>query len=78
MSDTLGIQSHKGPYRVHFDEDAVARIAEQGATLHVIVDRRVAELHKDILAPLHRRNHDCIARTGLQPPFSTYARAQSY
>ena len=52
MSDTLGIQSHKGPYRVHFDEDAVGRIAEQGATLHVIVDRRVAEFHKDILAPL--------------------------
>lgn len=52
MSDTLVIQSHKGPYTVHFDEDAIARIAETKSPLHIIIDRRVAELHKDVLAPL--------------------------
>jgi 3-dehydroquinate synthase len=53
VSDTLEIQSHKGPYRVHFDERAVARIAtEAGMPLHVIIDRRVAELHGELLAPL--------------------------
>lgn len=53
MSDTLEIQSHKGPYRVYFDEDAVARIvAGTKMPLHVIVDRRVAALHEDMLSPL--------------------------
>jgi 3-dehydroquinate synthase len=52
VSDTLVIQSHKGPYQVYFDENAIQRIAETKTALHVIVDRRVAQLHKDILAPL--------------------------
>lgn len=50
--DTLVIQSHKGPYQVHFDEAAIARIADTKVPLHIIIDRRVAELHKDMLAPL--------------------------
>jgi 3-dehydroquinate synthase len=52
VSNALVIQSHKGPYQVHFDEDAIARIADTKTPLHIIVDRRVAELHKDMLAPL--------------------------
>lgn len=46
VSDTLVIQSHKGPYRVLFDEDAPARLgAAPPANTHFIVDRRVADLH---------------------------------
>ena len=52
MSDALEIQSHKGPYRVRFDEDAIAQIAEVRAPVHVVIDRRVAELHENTLAPL--------------------------
>ncbi|WP_245644195.1 AroB-related putative sugar phosphate phospholyase (cyclizing) [Magnetospirillum moscoviense] len=48
MSDGLTIQSHKGPYRVHFDVDALARLnasVPEGA--HFLVDARVAELYRD-------------------------------
>ena len=48
MSDTLVIQSHKGPYTVHFDEGALARLnAASAANAHFIVDDRVARLYAD-------------------------------
>ena len=46
MSDTLTIESHKGPYTVHFDNDALAALdADPPANAHFIVDGRVAELY---------------------------------
>ena len=51
MSDVLEIQSHKGPYRVHFDQDALERLdAAPPAGAHYIVDARVAELYGDRMA----------------------------
>ena len=55
MSDILTIQSHKGPYEVHFGraaQDGLAALAAGDRPLHVIVDERVAGLHGDRLAPL--------------------------
>lgn len=55
MSDTLTIQSHKGPYDVLFGDDArsgLAALAAGDRPLHVIVDERVAALHTGRLAPL--------------------------
>ena len=55
MSDTLTIQSHKGPYDVLFGDDArrgLAALAAGDRPLHVIIDERVAALHTDRLAPL--------------------------
>jgi 3-dehydroquinate synthase len=53
VSDTLEIQSHTGPYRVTFDQDAVSRITSDATTpLHVILDRRVSQLHRDKLSPI--------------------------
>ena len=46
MSETLTIQSHKGPYTVHFEDDALAgldRAVPENA--HFIIDDRVAELY---------------------------------
>ncbi|MEL0105603.1 MAG: AroB-related putative sugar phosphate phospholyase (cyclizing) [Rhodospirillales bacterium] len=50
MPNVLEIQSHKGPYTVTFG-DCQARAAnhEALAKTHVIVDRRIAELHADKL-----------------------------
>ena len=45
MSDSLVIQSHKGPYIVHFAEDAVENLKVDGA--HIIIDKRVADLYRD-------------------------------
>lgn len=51
MSETLTVQSHKGPYTVHFDEDALAHLnAAVSADAHFIVDARVAELYRDKMA----------------------------
>jgi 3-dehydroquinate synthase len=53
VSETLVIQSHTGPYTVYFDEDAPARLsASAGPDIHVIADRRVAELHRAALGGL--------------------------
>lgn len=55
MSDVLEIQSHKGPYEVLFGDRAVAgldALAGAAGPLHAIVDDRVAELHRERLAPL--------------------------
>ncbi len=51
MSESLSIKSHVGPYHVAFADDAVT-LAAAVQDVHVIVDRRVAELHKGELAPL--------------------------
>jgi 3-dehydroquinate synthase len=48
VSDTLTIQSHKGPYTVTFDDDALERLTPGGA--HFIIDARVAELYRDRMA----------------------------
>lgn len=48
MSEALTIQSHKGPYTVHFAEDALERLdAALPANAHFIIDARVAELYRD-------------------------------
>lgn len=46
MSDLL-IQSHAGPYRVHFEEDALERLnAAPPANAHFVIDRKVAGLYE--------------------------------
>jgi 3-dehydroquinate synthase len=46
--EPLVIQSHKGPYEVRFDEEALETLnGSDLAGLHVIVDRRVAGLYTD-------------------------------
>ena len=45
MSD-LVVEAHTGPYRVHFDENALTALNDAQATgTHVLVDSRVAELY---------------------------------
>lgn len=44
----LEIESHKGPYRVHYDEDALAALdAAPPADAHFIIDARVADIYAD-------------------------------
>lgn len=44
----LEIQSHKGPYTVHFDEGSLKNLNEQvPADAHFIIDERVAGLYRD-------------------------------
>ena len=51
MSDTLTIQSHKGPYTVHFGDDAVAALnAAPPENAHFIVDANVARLYANELS----------------------------
>ena len=53
MSERLAIESHKGPYEVVFEDDALERLAgavPEGA--HVIIDDRVAELYEAELGPV--------------------------
>ena len=53
MSEELAIRSHRGVYHVRFTEEAFAPAAGAAlANAHVLVDRRVAELHQARLAPL--------------------------
>ena len=50
MSDQMVIQSHAGPYTVHFDAGPAfdeSRILLEGA--HYLVDANVARLHVDVL-----------------------------
>jgi 3-dehydroquinate synthase len=50
VSERLVIQSHKGPYEVHFDEEALTALNGSDLSgLHVIIDRRVAELYACLL-----------------------------
>lgn len=47
MSETMIIQSHKGPYSAHFDPEALDRLnAAVPEDAHFLVDRRVAELYR--------------------------------
>jgi 3-dehydroquinate synthase len=49
----LVVQSHRGPYRVVFDEDALERLAADPPTgAHFLVDRRLADLHRAALQPV--------------------------
>ena len=53
MSERLSIESHKGPYEVVFEDDALQRLA--GAvpeSAHVIIDERVAALFEAELGPV--------------------------
>lgn len=53
MSEDLVIQSHKGPYRVHFLDDVATTLAHACAPgAHYIVDRKVAGLYAKELAPI--------------------------
>ncbi len=53
MSNTLTIQSHKGPYCVHFYEDVPWHLTHDFPTnAHFIVDARVADLYCENLAPV--------------------------
>ncbi len=46
MSEPMVIQSHKGPYEVHFRPDALEALdAEVPEGAHFIIDRKVAELY---------------------------------
>jgi len=46
VSETLVIQSHRGPYEVRFDDDAIARLDESvPANAHFLIDERVATLY---------------------------------
>lgn len=50
MSDGMVIQSHKGPYKVHFDEEALERLnaaIPEGA--HFVIDSQVAQLYGERL-----------------------------
>jgi 3-dehydroquinate synthase len=50
VSDTLTIQSHTGPYRVFFHEDALETLnADPPSNAHFIIDARVAELYAGVL-----------------------------
>lgn len=50
MSDMLEIRSHRGPYTVDFDHEAVGRLNESAAPgVHFIIDARVAGLYADDL-----------------------------
>lgn len=51
MSETLTIQSHKGPYTVHFHEDGLDRLnAAVPTNAHFIIDAKVAELYRGRMA----------------------------
>jgi 3-dehydroquinate synthase len=53
VSDSFVVQSHRGPYTVLFDDDALARLcASPPANAHFIVDARVEELHPEALGGL--------------------------
>ena len=50
VSDAFQVQSHKGPYTVEFDDDALARLnAAPSEGAHFVVDALVAELHRSDL-----------------------------
>lgn len=51
MSDILEIQSHKGPYQVHFNDDAIDELDRNvPSECHFIIDSQVAEIYSDQLA----------------------------
>ena len=51
MSETLVIQSHRGPYEVHFDDAALERLnGDVPNNAHFLIDDRVAKLYERDLA----------------------------
>lgn len=53
VSEALVIQSHRGPYEVHFTQGALQRLAsEPTKRCHFIVDANVAALYRNDLAPI--------------------------
>jgi 3-dehydroquinate synthase len=51
VSDVLTIQSHRGPYEVQFDDNALARLdADVPANAHFLIDDKVARLYAGELA----------------------------
>jgi 3-dehydroquinate synthase len=46
------VQSHAGPYRVDFGDDPLPPLTELAGRTHLVLDRRVAELHAEALAPV--------------------------
>ena len=59
MSEKMVIDSHVGPYEVHFTTDGLARLRDEAANdveRHFIIDARVAELYKDAIAPVLERD----------------------
>src|SRR4051812_42838285 len=52
VSDTLTVQSHKGPYTVYFGDGPLADPAKfpKGSS-HILVDANVARLYASTLAP---------------------------
>ena len=48
MSDTLEIQSHRGPYCVFFDDDALEKLNRAvQPNAHFIIDAKVADLYRE-------------------------------
>ena len=46
MSENLVIQSHRGPYEVHFDDDALVHLDRNvPPNAHFLIDKRVASLY---------------------------------
>ncbi len=53
MSEALVIQSHRGPYTVHFVQEALRGLASESMEKrHFIVDANVATLYREDLAPI--------------------------
>jgi 3-dehydroquinate synthase len=59
MVENLTIQSHKGPYTVHFEEDALETLnADIPENTHFIIDRNIAELYRDKIPNI--LNHESV------------------
>ncbi len=53
MSESFSVQSHTGPYQVHFAGGALARLNTLvSGTIHVLVDARIARLYEEPLRGL--------------------------
>ncbi len=53
MSDSLTIQSHRGPYTVVFDPGVPGPSDFGEGTVHVLLDANVSRLYEAVLGPLH-------------------------
>jgi 3-dehydroquinate synthase len=53
VSESFVVKSHTGPYQVHFEQGALARLnALVADTIHVIIDARIADLYAQALSEL--------------------------
>ncbi len=77
---TLTIQSHKGPYQVRFENEPFAGLAQipesLSATLHFIVDQRVAALYAEPLAAV-LKSHSVLMLEANEPNKS-FAKLERY